>query len=130
MCVDLTKKIGLDNKKYPLPDITGFKLSSSRLSYIFSSRSLIPHSPLIREFRVIAFSWKFTDKFSTILSSSLLPLLKFKSNLSMKKKNFVRNDRRSSNVHNEIMGYLVAASVVLPTITIICPGPTVVILPI
>lgn len=48
----------------------------------------------------------------------------------MKKKNFVRNDRRSSNEHDEIMGYLVAASVVLPTITIIWPGPTVVILPI
>lgn len=84
-----------------LPATIGFKHSFS-FSNKFSSRSLIPHSPFKREFRVIAFSWKFADKFSIISSFLFLPLLKFKSNL-LTNRQLISNHQRficSHSVHD------------------------------
>lgn len=76
------------------PDSIGFNAPSSR-SYKFSLHSLTPHLLLIREFRVITFSRKSTDKFNAMSSLLFLPVLKFKSNLLVKLMNNNKNGTSS-----------------------------------
>lgn len=124
MCRTHEKAERLSQQFYS-PGSIGLRLLSSRSK--FSLHSLWPHSPFSREFRVITFPWKLTDILSTMSSLLFLPLLKFKSNLF--RKTFNVNFLRGNRWNGIIDDYRVAASVVLPTTTMICPGSTGVIFP-